>query len=261
MKPANPGFAAAFCALLPATALAGVFDGSWKISADSIRLSNKPYVYLLTADEFTCSSCAPAFTIKPDGTEQKVSGHPDFDTQSVTVVDASTVKIIQKLNGKQVFGSTDQVSADGKVDHVEYTDYTGAEPFVVKLLQTRTSAAPAGSHALSGSWIVAKVQSVSGGGAINTYHLTDEGFSYSSNGQAYDAKFDGKKYPYSGDPLHTKVTVKKLGANEVEERDYRGGKLVWVGRMTVSADGKSLHVVGTDVPTGRVTRLAMDKVQ
>jgi hypothetical protein len=31
--------------------------------------------------------------------------------------------------------------------------------------------------------------------------------------------------------------------------------------MTVSDNGKSLHVAGTDVPTGRITRLVMDKVQ
>jgi hypothetical protein len=44
--------------LLPAAALAGTgFDGTWKTNIDSLKATGKPVVLVLTAGEYTCSSC------------------------------------------------------------------------------------------------------------------------------------------------------------------------------------------------------------
>jgi hypothetical protein len=143
---------------------------------------------------------------------------------------------------------------------VESTDYTGAQPSTLKLLRTRVSSGAPGSHALSGSWLDSKVLALEGPSYTTTYGITDDGFTMSSNGQSYDAKFDGKKYPVTGDPAHTKVVVKKLAADEVEEDDYQQGKLIWTGHFKVSADGKTIHASGTAVPTHRSVHWTMDKV-
>src|ERR1700733_13599785 len=82
---------------LPVAALAaGAFDGTWKVSLAHVQLSKKPTVYALANGEFTCSSCAPAYTVKADGSDQKVTGH-DFDTIAVSA-DGGTVTY--KLRGK-----------------------------------------------------------------------------------------------------------------------------------------------------------------
>ena len=81
----------------------------------------------------------------------------------------------------------------------------------------------------------------------------------SSNGQSYDAKFDGKKYPIEGDPTHVHVSVKKLTPMQVEERDYRDGKLFDILRLTVSADGKTIHGTDTAVGLGRTSHFTLDK--
>jgi hypothetical protein len=249
-------------AMIPATALAaGAFDGAWNVSLDHIQLSKKPTVYVLAGGEFTCSTCGPAYTIKADGTDQKVAGHPSYDSESVAVTDAHKVKTTDKLNGKTVSERTDTISADGMTDTVEFTDHTGAQPSTLKLLVTRASSGAAGSHALSGSWLDSKVLALDGPDYTTTFAISDDGFTMSSNGQSYDAKFDGKKYEITGDPAHTKVIVKKLAANEVQESDYQQGKLVSISHFKVSADGKTIHASSTTTSTNRTVHWTMDKVQ
>jgi hypothetical protein len=238
---------------LPVAALAaGAFDGTWKVSLAHVQLSKKPNVYALANGEFTCSSCAPAYTVKADGTDQKVTGH-DFDTVAVT---ADGSAFTYKLHGKVLAKAKNVVSGDTMTR--EYTDLTGTEPFVQKTTLTRVGAA--GSDPVSGSWRTTKVDSVSGAAASVAYTITDDGFTMKSNGQSYDAKFDGKKYPVDGDPTHTMVTVKMISPTEVEERDYQGAKFVEIIHMTVSADGKTIKVVDTGVQTGRINHFTMDKV-
>ena len=44
--------------LLPAAALAGGFDGTWKTNMESLKTTGKPLVLLLAGGEYTCSSCS-----------------------------------------------------------------------------------------------------------------------------------------------------------------------------------------------------------
>jgi hypothetical protein len=86
--------------LLPVAALAASpFDGTWKYNPAS-RFGNKwkPYVYIVDSNSYTCSSCGPAYTVKPDGSDQKVTGH-DYDTSAVTLT-ATSATIVTKLKGK-----------------------------------------------------------------------------------------------------------------------------------------------------------------
>jgi hypothetical protein len=89
--------------------------------------------------------------------------------------------------------------------------------------------------------------------------MTDDGFTLSWNGQSYDAKFDGKKYPIANDPLNTLVKLKKMSPTEVVESDYVNGKLVETTQLSVDADGKHIHVVESALQTGRVKRFTLDK--
>jgi hypothetical protein len=240
---------------LPVAALAaGAFDGTWKASLAHVQLSKKPDVYALANGEFTCSSCGPAYTVKADGSDQKVTGH-DYDTVAVTA-DGGT--FTYKLHGKVIRTQKNVVSGDSLSE--EFTDFTGAQPFVLKTTLTRVSTSAAGADPISGSWRTTKVDSVSDAGASTTYGMTDDGLTMKSNGQSYDVKFDGKKYPVAGDPTHSRVTVKKIGPSEVEERYYQAGKLVGINHLTVSADGKTIHVATTDVQVGRTNHYTMDKV-
>jgi hypothetical protein len=245
-------------ALAPCAAFAASpFDGNWKVSLNHVQLSKTPDVYVITADSYTCSSCAPGFTVKADGTDQKVTGH-DYDTVAATVT-STTVTTVGKLKGRTLWSSKVTVAADGKTATEAYSNYYGTAPAEFKAVYNQVTAPAAGENALSGSWVQTKVSSASDSALMEMLGMTDDGFTMSQNGQSYDAKFDGKKYPITGDPTGTMVTLKKLGPSAVEESDYQKGKLVDVTRMTVAADGKTLHVVDHNVRTNRTTRYTADK--
>jgi hypothetical protein len=246
--------------LVPAAAFAAsAFDGTWTFSADHIQLSKKPEIQLLNNGEFTCKTCRDTSTIKADGTDQALKHDPNADSIAITVVDDKTATIIYKLGGKTVRTAKWTVSADGKTFDADETNLYGAQPTMYKERLTRAADAPAGAHALSGTWRPLKLLSASGPGVMATYGMTPDGFTMSSNGQSYSAKFDDKTYPVTGDPTKTMVNLKKISDTEVIETDSQKGKVVETLDMTVSPDGKTINVVDTTVHGNRVDHYALTK--
>jgi hypothetical protein len=250
--------------LLPIAALAASpFDGTWKWNYNTASgdvsgdLSKKPYVYIVDSNSYTCSSCGPAYTLKPDGSDQKVTGH-DYDTSAVTLT-ATSATIVTKLKGKTLTSGKYTVSVDGKTATLDQTSYYGDSPVIVKATLVRGAAGAEDAHPLSGTWTWSKLVSVSDAATLETLGMTDDGFTLSGNGQRYDAKFDGKKYPIANDPLNTLVKLKKVSPTEVVESDYVNGKLVETTQLRVDADGKHIHVVDSALRTGRVKRYTLDK--
>ena len=101
--------------LTPGLAMAqSVFDGTWKVDLKTAQFPTKPDVYLLQDGMYHCNTCVPAIGIRADGQDQKVTGHPYFDTVSIKLVDDRTIEEIDKKNGKTVTTSKSWVSPDGK---------------------------------------------------------------------------------------------------------------------------------------------------
>lgn len=236
--------------LLPMLAKAqSAFDGTWKTDLSTAKFPQKPDEYLLKDGMYHCKTCAPPIVVKADGQDQKVSGHPYYDTMSVKVVDERTIEEVDKKNGKTVATSKTWVSPDGNTLMFEFSDSsaTNADPVTGKGSETRVSKGPAGSHAISGSWRMAKMESVSENGLTITYKIVGDSLMMSTpTGQGYTAKLDGTEAPYKGDPGTTSVSVKRIDANTLEETDKREGKVIGVARITVSADGKTIKVAFDD---------------
>ncbi len=236
------------------------FDGTWMTKLDTAKFPTKPDKYSLSNNTYECLTCVPKIAVKADGNDQKVTGHPYYDTIAVKVVNASAVEIIEKKDGKVMYTDTATVSDDGKTLHDKFTDSTEAKPVTGEVTSTRVSPGAAGSHALSGAWRTSKVDSISNNGLTVTYQSTADGLKMADpNGASYDAKFDGKDYSVEGDPGHTMVSLKRISANTIEEIDKRDGKVVGINRMTVSKDGKSIHVDYTDKLHGTTTSFEMEK--
>jgi hypothetical protein len=125
--------------------------------------------------------------------------------------------------------------------------------------ETRRAAAPPGSHRASGSWQPELLHE--GNEALRTfaYQMTNDQFSMHWNGQSYNAKFDGNKYPVQNDPGNTVVTVKRLNDTTVEETDYRQGKVTDEIRLAAAKDGKSIEVTDNDVIHHQITTFTLDK--
>src|SRR5436309_7238993 len=94
---------------LPAFA-ASPFEGAWKADVSSAQLPTKPDVYQLRKGMYDCKTCVPAVSVKADGMDHAVTGHPYFDMEAVKVVDDHTVEITEKKNGKVVYTGKQMVA-------------------------------------------------------------------------------------------------------------------------------------------------------
>ncbi|MGB8322711.1 MAG: hypothetical protein WCE52_07090 [Candidatus Acidiferrum sp.] len=249
--------------LMPAATIAqDAISGTWKTDLSNPQLPKKPDVYQLKDGMYTCKTCAPPFEVKADGQDQKVSGHPYFDTLSVKVVDDRTVEMSQKKDGKLNGTSKMMVSPDGKTMVFEFSDSsaTNGDPVTGKIEATRVGKAPAGEHAISGSWRTTKYDTISDNGLVVTFKLDGDTLMMSSpTGQSYAAKLDGTEAPYKGDPGTTSVSVKKMGKDTIEETDKRDGKVIGVTRMKVSADGKTMTFDNVDKLHGTTSQFTATK--
>jgi hypothetical protein len=243
--------------LCPICAMAqSAFDGTWKIDMSKLQMPKKPDVLVLQNGLYECKTCVPPISIKADGQDQPVTGHPYFDSMAIQVVDAHTIKETDKKGGSVVATSTTTVAPDGKTAHFEFSDSsnTNGAPVTGNGDLKKIAAGPAGSHAASGSWVTAKLAGLSDNATVLTYK--EEGGMLSMTtptGQSYEAKTDGTEAPYKGDPGITTVAVKQAGQMSLVETDKRDGKVIGVIKSTVAADGKTMNVVYEDKLQGRTT--------
>jgi hypothetical protein len=172
-----------------------------------------------------------------------VTGNPNFDTMSVKIEGPKTVEIISEKNGKIVGKERDVVSEDGNQFTSEWKGRNDPDSpeMSFKAVHTRVAPGPAGAHAISGSWRTEKVTNASEDITTVTFKSIENGLEMSqSNGNSYSAKFDGKDYPFKGEPGITAVSLKRIDARHIVETDKRDGKVITVLDMTVAPDGRTL---------------------
>lgn len=250
----------AFAVAAPALA-ASPFDGTWKGDTSTAKLPDKPDVILIKDGTYTCSSCVPVFKVKTDGAFHKIVGHPYVDEASVKLVDARTVKEIDKRKGKIAYTSMVRVAPDGKSLTMEWTD-VGPDGKTVKgtNIQTRVAPAPAGAHAASGSWRTTKVSNVSDAALTMTLTLTPKSFAMKTpGGYSYDAPLGGKPVPVVGDPSNVMAAVRKVDDRTIVETDTRAGEVISVYTYTALPDGKTIRVVSENRKQGTTTTYSMKR--
>ena len=249
--------------LMPAMAMAqSAVDGTWKADMSTAKFPEKPDEYLRKDGMYHCKTCAPPIDVKADGQDQKISGYPYYDTVNIKVVDDRTIEEVDKKNGKIVANSKTWVSPDGNMLMFEFSDSsaTSGAPVTGKGNEVRVSKGPAGSHAISGSWRMGKMDTLSENALVITYKTMGDTLTMTNpTGQGYTAKMDGTEAPYKGDPGTSSVMVKKTGANSFEETDTRDGKVISVAHMTVSANGKTMKIVADDKLHGTQSEVTLVK--
>ncbi len=233
------------------------FDGTWKFNLNDAQFAKKPDVFVLQDGMYHCKTCVPPIDVKADGQDQPVEGHPYFDSVNIKVVDDRTIEEVDKKNGKTVATGKTTVSQDGKTANFEFTDSsnTNGDPVSGKGTITQVAKGPAGSHAVSGSWVTSKLDTLSDNGLLVTFSLSMT----NPTGQSYVAKLDGTDAPYKGDPGITSVSVKSVGKNTIEETDKRDGKVINIARMTVGSDGKTMTLKVEDKLRGSNSQFTATK--
>ena len=229
--------------LIPAAAAQSAFDGTWKINMNNANFPEKPDVFVLQNGTYDCKTCVPSFSIKADGTDQPVSGHPYYDRVAITVVNDHQIQETDKKDGKTVGTSTTTVSPDGNTVTFEFSDSSntnGGPPVTGKGESTRVAKGPEGSHAISGSWRTTKMESLSDNATVWSYKVNGNEITMTNmSGQTYTAALNGPEAPMKGDPGITSVIVKMKGKDTLVETDRRGDKVISIFKMTVAGDGKT----------------------
>lgn len=222
-------------------------DGTWKFDLASAQVEEQPDVFLLKDGTYSCSTCVPPLTVSADGAFHPVADRPYYDSISVKVVDDKTVTTVRKKGGRVTSDTTRVVSTDGNsmAVSISNTSSPSAAPIISKRTDKRVAAAPAGSHAISGSWKTATYDSMSDEGLTVTFRLQGGTLNMSGSGESYAAKLDGTDTPIKGDIGGTVVSVKRLAANSFRETFKRDGKILSVNTLTLTDDGK-LGVVSED---------------
>ncbi len=237
-------------ALTPVAGMAqSAFDGTWKTDVKTIKVEVKPTILSVREGFFQCKTCLIKILVKADGGDQRIIGNPYADTISAKVVDKNTVETITKKNGKEVGWIKRVASADGKTMTVEYKTMPlgSGEAATGKTLYKRIDKEPPGTHALTGTWQIAKFDSYSDSAMTVSYHSHKDFMNWSSpTGESYSAKMDGSEAVMKGDSGATHITVKMSAPNVLEETVLYKGTVVGTTKTTVDATGKSATVEWTD---------------
>lgn len=235
-------------------------EGTWKADLASVEIEAQPDQLLLQDGKFSCPTCTPAYTVDADGEFHPVD-RPYADSMAVKIDDDNNVTVTSK-KGDTVVGTTHYtVSADGKTLTIEFSDSSvpNAPPVTGSLTQTRTADAPAGAHAMSGSWQVAQYENVSDEGLTFTYEIDGDTVHLSTpSGISYEATLGGPDVPIEGDIAGTTVSIARNDDGSYVETSKRDGAVISVMTMTVGDDGK-LHVVQEDKRNGSTMEYDADK--
>lgn len=219
------------------------FSGTWKLTPDKVQLPTKPVDLQLKNGRYICSSCVPKIDVKADGSPQPVTGSPYYDALSVSAPDENSVELHSTKGGKTVGETTFKVGADGKTLTSTYKDYSAAsgEPQSGTNLFDRVGNPPSSGNKVSGKWRAAKVEQASPDQLMFTFTGEGNELTYKAKtGEGYTAKLDGKDYPYNGDPGITSVSLRQINDRTIEETDKRDGRPIYIQRLTVSPDGKTM---------------------
>ena len=223
------------------------FTGTWVADLKSVQYSGTPFSFSLKDGTYQCETCAPKVEIPADGKDHPTKGFPYADSMSVRAADDSTIEIVRKKDGKVERSSKTVVSADGNTLTVDWTFFPNGQEGHGRRVYSRTAAGPTGAHKASGSWQQSRAEDESANVLTVTYKASAEELNMADQiGDSYTAKFDGKDYPVKGDPGVSSVTLKKIDANTIEETEKLNGQVLFISRMTVSADGRTMTVESTD---------------
>lgn len=254
-------FLAALPALLFPTVAAAQsgFDGTWKNDVNTVNPSEKPDEFLLMGGMYECKTCSPPFKVKADGTDQPISGNPYVDTVAIKVVNDHEIEETDKKGGKVVGTSKVTAAPDGKTVSITFSDSTdtnGGPPVTGKAEATQVAKGPEGSHPVSGSWRMSKLESVSDNGLVWTYKVNGDQITMTTpTGQTYTAKLDGTDAPMMGDPGVSSVSVMMNGADTLVETDKRDGKVIGIMTMTIGGDGKTAKISYDDKLQNRTNQV------
>ena len=236
-------------------------DGTWKADLSTVQMDSKPDQLLLKDGKYSCSTCTPPLALDADGAFHPVTGRSYADSIAVKVDDDHSITRTDKKDGRVTSEDKYSVSSDGNTLTIDFTDSSTPNVAPVKgsFVETRAGPAPAGAHAVSGSWKPSKYNNVSDEALTVTYKLDGDTLHMTTPaGQSFDAKLDGSDAPVKGDIGGTTVSVQKGSDGAFTITEKRAGKVQSVATLSPGSDGK-LSVSSENKQNGSTMKYVADK--
>ncbi len=211
------------------------YIGKWKLNPEKSQVTGQTVTIEKTASglmRFEMSGISYTFNV--DGKEYPT---PDGGTASWKALDASMWEVTIRMNGKvaaviKLSLEEDSLSSSASVK----------KPDGGTIDQTAKFVRASGGPGFLGKWksTEVKVPAVS-------MDLTPNGadgltVTFQEEGTTCSAKFDGKDYPATGPLVGNKVSfsLKRTGPRSFEMTEKLDGKALYLDRLSVSEDGKTL---------------------
>ena len=242
-------------------ATAPAIDGTYKLDVASAKLSGKPDTILLKDGQYECSTCTPPYKIAADGKPQPVAGRDYWDSVSVKVVNPTALETTRYRKGVAVGTTKIELSADGQMLTWTTTSSDNAEGKAItnSSKSKRTAPAPAGAHAVSGSWVaVNDGAQIADESLLATISMKDGTVSQKfPTGESYEAKLGGPQVPVVGDKAGATVAVVAEGAG-FKETGFVNGKAV-MENTVVPVDATTLTLTSHDLKSGDTSTYTLKK--
>ncbi len=237
-------------------------DGTWKADITSVKVNAKPDRVTLTNGVYTCASCAPAYSVPADGRVHPVSGQDYYDAKSVEIVDANTVRFTNLRAGKPVAVARWTVSTDGNTVNQSFssTDTANGQTTSGTASETRLAPAPAGAHAISGSWAAAPATQLSDNAMSVTVATTGKAMTVSfPTGEHFTAMLGGAYVPVVGDPSGQLAAVRMTGPRTLELSYKHGQRLDEVLTLVAAPAGDTVAMTSLGKRQGGTTNITLHK--
>jgi hypothetical protein len=217
------------------------FVGTWKIDYSQSKLTGQTVTFTPdAAGEVTFTEGGRSYSFKPDGSNATTTFG---DTAQWTKVDDHTLQTVTK-EGPETVTDTWKLSGDGKTLDVSTS---GTRPDGQQIDENESFTRVAPGKGFFGKWK-----------RTNLSNNTPTTRQFEANGDdgiiwkipetqaSVNLKFDGKEVAPTGPTVPDGLTLSatKLGPRSIELTEKMKGKVVFKGRLTISADGKTMTEVG-----------------
>jgi hypothetical protein len=228
--------------------------GKWRMSVTKSDVTGQTLTIEKTASGMMrYESGGFVYEFKTDGKEYPM---PDGGTTAWKAVDAKTWDVTNRRNGKVTANYRLVLDADTMTFQSALSKADGGT-----LTESGKATRMSGGPGFAGKWKISAAKP-----AVTTMDITANGtdgvtIQMPEQGAISKAKFDGKDYPLTGTLVGNATTyaLKATGPRSFEITEKLNGKPLYIDKISVSDDGKTLTLVGTPTSANEPVKLIYDR--
>jgi hypothetical protein len=236
------------------TAADAPYIGKWKMNSAKSSVTGQTLSIEKTASgAMRYDSGGFAYEFKTDGKEYPL---PDGGTTAWKAVDAKTWDVTNRKNGKATANYRLVLDGDTMTFQSVLSKADGGT-----LNESGKATRVSGGPGFMGKWKISDAKI-----AVTTMDIAANGadgvtIQFPEQGATCRAKFDGKDYPLTGTLVGngSAYALKKTGARSFEITEKLNGKPMYVDKINVSDDGKTLVMDGTPTSANEPVKFIYDR--